>query len=304
MTHRKILVVGGAGLIGGHTAIHLASLDHEVTIAGRHAPTAPSLKRLAFARCDYLANDFGKAELSRFDTLVFAAGNDIRQFPPGEDESAYFERANTIGVPAFFERARKAGIARGVYIGSYYSALVPAERIQASGYMRSRLAADLGVRALASPGFATCTLDSPYTIGHIPQGPGGSLKVDIQYLITDPNPFAPTGGANYMSAHSFAQGVAGAIERAESGANYLMGDESLSHQTYFNRLLELLGREPDISVRTDPHPTMPDQILYAGKGATLAYEPDPRTLELLGYHRGDLGRTLAEAVAYYKTHKD
>lgn len=304
MTQRQILVVGGAGLIGGYAAMHLAALAHDVTIAGRHAPSAPSLKRLPFTYCDYLAPDFGKAELSRFDTLVFAAGNDIRQLPPGEDEGAYFERANTIGVPAFFERAKNAGVSRAVYIGSYYSAVVPPERIEASGYMRSRRGADLGVRALSGPGFSSCTLDSPYTIGHIPLGPVGSLKGDIHYLMSATDPFAPAGGANYMSVQSFAEGVAGAIERADSGANYLMGDESWSFESYFNRLLSLLGREPNIPVRPDPHPTLPDQILYAGKGVTIAYEPDPRTVNLLGYRRGDLNRTLAEAVKYYQVHSD
>lgn len=39
--------------------------------------------------------------------------------------------------------------------------------------------ADEGVRALSAPGFATCTLDSPYTIARIPEGQGSSLKAAV-----------------------------------------------------------------------------------------------------------------------------
>jgi len=303
MEKRRILVVGGTGLIGGVAAIHLSGLGHDVVIGGRRAPVAPSLARLPFVRCDYLGNDFGEDELSVYDTLVFAAGNDARQLPDDEDEAGYFERANAIGVPAFFERAREAGLSRGIYVGSYYSAVVSPEKVQASGYMRSRLAADQGVRALSAPDFVTCTLDSPYTIGHIPEGPGGTLKKVIEYLRDDPDPFAPEGGTNFMSALSFAEGIAGAIERGEVGANYLMGDENLTWQALFNRIRKMLGKETDIPVRTDSHPVVREKTFYAGKGATIAYEPDPRMLALLGYRRGDLDRTIAEAVNYYATHR-
>lgn len=304
MSGRRVLVVGGAGLIGGYAAIHLDSLGHDVTIAGRHAPSAPSLARLKYAYCDYLAPDFGKDELSAFDTLVFAAGNDIRQFPEGADEAEYFHRANTIGVPAFFERARDAGISRAIYVGSYYSAVVPPERVQASGYMRARLGADEGVRALSATGFDTCTLDSPYTIGHIPHGPGGSLVTEIRYLMSDVDHVAPPGGPNYMSAQSFAEAVAGAIERAEPGKNYLLGDECYTFQEHFNKLAALIGIEPNIPVSWDEHPIMPDVIHYAGKGTVVNYEPDPAVVSLLGYRRGDLPRTLAAAVEYCKANPE
>ena len=36
----KILIVGGTGLIGGHAALHLQSLGHEITIAARNPPPA------------------------------------------------------------------------------------------------------------------------------------------------------------------------------------------------------------------------------------------------------------------------
>jgi hypothetical protein len=102
-----------------------------------------------------------------------------------------------------------------------------------------------------------------------------------------------------MSALSFAEGVAGAIERASPGAYYLMGDENWSYEHYYNQLLAALGSDKRVAVRDKPHPSLPDEFLYAGRGATIAYEPDPAMVALLGYRRGDLKRTIAEAAAYY-----
>ena len=147
---RKILVVGGAGLIGAATALHLAELGHEVTIAGRTTPRSRMLQKLPFLRGSFLTEDFSVATLGLFDSLVFAAGNDVRQLPAGAGE-ARFDSANSKGVPAFFARAREAGISTAVYVGSYYSYVLPPERIDASGYLRSRRASDEGVRALAAP---------------------------------------------------------------------------------------------------------------------------------------------------------
>src|SRR3546814_14930834 len=66
----KILVVGGTGLIGGHAALHLQSLGHEVTIAARHSAQEQSaLASLPILIGDYVANDFTREQLADFDAL-------------------------------------------------------------------------------------------------------------------------------------------------------------------------------------------------------------------------------------------
>src|SRR3546814_18079202 len=61
----KILVVGGTGLIGGHAALHLQSLGHEVTIAARHSAQEQSaLASLPILIGDYVANDFTREQLA------------------------------------------------------------------------------------------------------------------------------------------------------------------------------------------------------------------------------------------------
>src|SRR3546814_6686369 len=91
----KILVVGGTGLIGGHAALHLQSLGHEVTIAARHSAQEQSaLASLPILIGDYVANDFTREQLADFDALVFADGNDIRHIEKDADEAAHWQRDN------------------------------------------------------------------------------------------------------------------------------------------------------------------------------------------------------------------
>src|SRR5262245_24196346 len=137
----KILVVGGTGLTGAHAALHLRDLGHRVTLLSRTAPTLDCLRDFDHLAGNYVDGELPVEALAHFDQMVFAAGADIRQLPPGEDEAGFFDRVNTRAIPRFFQRAKDAGIRRAVYVGTYYPQVVP-EKIQTSPYVRSRHLAD------------------------------------------------------------------------------------------------------------------------------------------------------------------
>jgi len=187
-----------------------------VSIAGRNPPNAKALSKLPFIRGSFLTADMTDTQSRGFDSLVFAAGNDVRQLPPGDDEDAYFHRANSIGVPAFFARAKAACIADAVYVGSYYSYVVP-QRVAANGYLRSRQAADDGVRALAGSNFKVCSLNARFTIGHIEGVAAVSLDAAVRYLLGQYGGRGPRwiipGGGNLMSTLSYAEAVDGGLAR-------------------------------------------------------------------------------------------
>jgi len=298
----NILVLGGTGLIGGHAALHLASLGHTVTIAARKPAEVAAqtpLATLPFLPIDYLADDLAREPLARFDTLIFAAGNDIRHVPPGDDEAAHWQRANVEGVPRFFARARDAGIRRAVCIGSFYPQVRP-ELVEKSAYVRGRKLADDGVRALASEGFQVCSLNAPFVVGHVPGLAVPGLAAHAAYALgrlPEIPVFAPPGGVNFISTQSLSEAVAGALERGENGKAYLIGDENLSFQDYFGEYFRAAGRPGQLAVLDREHPLLPDAVLYAGRGATLFYDPPAAETQLLGYRRGDVRGTLKEIVA-------
>lgn len=299
----KILVLGGTGLIGGHAALHLKRLGHDVTIAARKpAPADTPLGKLPQLTGDYLSDDFTKAQLTAFDTLVFAAGNDIRHVPPGDDEAAHWQRANVEGVPCFFAKARDAGIRRAIYIGSFYPQIRP-DLCETSSYVRGRKLADDGARALSSDCFHVCSINAPFVVGHVPGLIVPGMAAHAGYALgrfPQIPAFAPLGGVNFISTQSLSEAVVGALERGENGKAYLVGDENLSFQDYFGEYFAAAGHPGKIPTAENDHPLLPNSILYAGAGNTIYYEPDAAELKLLNYRRDDVKKTLQEIVDFYR----
>ncbi|MDR3418032.1 MAG: hypothetical protein P4L83_17805 [Nevskia sp.] len=174
--------------------------------------------------------------------------------------------------------------------------------MERSAYVRGRLLADEGVRALNAPGFRVCSLNAPFVVGTVTGLDVPGLAAHARYALGQMPQlpvFALPGGVNFLSTSSLSQAVAGALERGEGGKAYLVGDENLSFQQYFGELFLAAGRDEPIEVRDQEHPLLPDVVLYAGRGGTVYYEPDAAETALLGYRRGDVRRTLHEIVRFY-----
>lgn len=294
----NILIVGGTGLTGAHAALHLRNAGHNVTLQSRSAPALDCLRDFEHIAGTYLDDSISDDVLRDFDQLVFAAGADIRLLPPDEDEAVFFDRVNTQAIPRFFSRARDAGIARAVYIGTYYPQVVP-ERIEDNAYVRSRHLADEGLRALNSDTFSVCSLNAPFILGYVPGMALPHLEVLVQYAAgrLEGMPLvAPAGGVNHISSQSMSEAIAGALKRGVGGRAYLVGDENLSWKTYLEMYFDAVGNPTKLEVTTDEHPLFPDIILYGGRNAVISYEPDNNEL---GYSRNRIRATIAELVRAY-----
>lgn len=298
----KIIVVGGAGMIGGRAALHLKAKGHDVTIAGRNPPAAGTpLGDLPFLRVDYVNMDFDRDALGQFDALVFAAGNDVRHQPEGVGDQHWHD-ANSVGVPRFFEAAKKAGIKRAVNVGSFYPQAAP-HLVETNAYVKSRKVSDEGVAALADDGFVAMSINAPFVVGAVPGLVIPMFAAYTQYAEGKfaPMPeFAPPGGTNFISTQSLAEAIEGGLERGEPGGSYLVGDENLSFQDYFGAFFEGVGREKP-PVRDEEHPMLPDGAIFFGRGNSLFYDTDPKVAELLGYRRNDIVPAIQEIVAQYRS---
>lgn len=295
----KTLIVGGTGLTGAHAALHLRDAGHDVTLVSRSSPELACLQEFAHIPGDYVEDDIAADVLSRFDQLVFAAGADIRQVPPGADDEAFYQRVNVEAIPRFFARAKAAGVERAVYIGTYYPQVVP-EKIATSAYVRSRHLADEGLRALNSDSFTVCSLNAPFIIGHVPGLHQPHLAALVQYAagrMEGLSPVAPAGGVNHIASRSMSEAIAAALARGEGGRAYLVGDENLSWKAYLELFFAAAGNPVDLPVSGEAHPLFPDVILYAGRNATIAYEPEGPGEP--GYSRHNIRAAVAEIVAAY-----
>lgn len=299
----KVLVVGGSGFIGAYTALYFHDLGYDVTIMSRSAPKGSSrLSELPFVAGDFVSERFDDGRLEGYDWLIFAAGNDLRQFPKdgSETEEAYFQRANVEALPRFFEDARAAGISRAVYMGSYYSFVAP-QSIEKFAYIRSRHLADAAIISINSASFNVCSCALPYIVGVTPGYPAQHIQTYVQYAqgrLPDIPVFAPPGGANFMTCRSVAEAMLGGLLRGEGGKSYLVGDANLSWKAFLELWFEAAGRPVDLELREN-HPLVHDYSLaYMGYGAT-DYEPPAAEVALLGYRRGVVREEIENCMRYY-----
>lgn len=295
----KILVVGGTGLLGGHAALHLQSLGHQVTIAARKpAPASTPMAQLPFKTIDYVTGNTAMTDLQGFDALVFAAGNDIRHVPPDSDAAAHWLYANGEALPRFFALAREAGVRKAVLIGSFYPQ-VDISLTEKDPYVRSRHLACVGARALAAPGFDVCSINAPFMVGSVPGLPSPIFEAYTAYAkgqMGDMPVFGPTGGTNFMSVRSLSEAIAGALENGESGKAYLVGDENLRFADFFGLFFEAVGSDVKVPEQDQNHPLMPDEVIYAGRGTPVSYQPNAETQQHLNYRRNDIRNAVREAV--------
>lgn len=297
----KVLVIGGTGALGGHAALHLAAQGHDVTITGRSsAPAGTPLTELGFMAGDYVAGDFTADKLEGFDWMVFAAGNDPRHVPQGEDFGAWLKKANHEALPAVFAAAREAGVKRAVQLGSFYPQAAP-DLIAGNVYIQSRLAACQLARDEASHDFDVVSVNAPFMVGAVPGLPSAIFEPYVAWakgLIPIPF-FAPKGGTNFMSFRSLSEAIEGALERGEPGKAYLVGDENLTFREYFQLFFDSVGSDVVLEERDEELPLLPDIAIPQGRGNTISYEPDAGETALLGYRRGDVAAAVAEIAAQY-----
>lgn len=296
----KVLIVGGTGMIGGHAAVMLAQRGHEVVLGSRKpAREETPMARFPALIGDYSKGEFTPRELEGFDAVVFAAGNDIRHLPADVDADEFWRVMQIEGVPNFVRRAKQAGVGRVVQLGSYYHQVMP-HLAETDAYVRARKLADEGARALADASFNVSTLNPPSIVGALPGLPARRYETLAAWARgerPDIPDYAPAGGTNYMSVRSLGEAIAGALENAQSGRAYLVGDRNLRFCEFFQMIFDAVGASRRVEERDQEHPLLPDAFIVPGRGTVLAYEPDPGETALLGYARDDVERAVREVVA-------
>jgi nucleoside-diphosphate-sugar epimerase len=299
----KVLIVGGAGFIGSYVSLFFHDLGHAVTIMSRSPPKGTSrLNLLPFIPADYVNDDCGDGRLEGFDWLVFCAGNDLGNYPRDGSisQAEWFERTNVVALPRFFEAAKRAGIARAVYMGSFYSFVAP-KSIETIPYVRSRHLSDVAIRQLSSPDFNVCSCALPWIVGFTPglSNPHWEgLAKGAKGLIPWPD-FVPPGGGNFMTCRSVAQAMLGGLERGASGKAYLVGDVNLTWQDFYALWFEAAGNPCKLEVREEEHPILSQEIIAYNGGGTPNYEPPAEETVLLGYDRGVLFDEVQSCYKYY-----
>jgi len=294
------LIIGGTGNIGRYTALQLRERGEDVVVAGRNAPGPNSaLQDFPFIKGDFTKGEFSVDQMRAFDTIIFSAAVDSRLLPknmPIEERDALFLKVNGEEIPAFYQRARDAGVRRMAYIGSFYPQARP-NSVERFPYVKSRLLADERTRALATDSFHVVSLNAPAIVCGDASLPRDrhcdlarlALGVDVGFPF-----FAPIGGMNLMSIQSLYEAIVGGLEHGENGRGYLVGDENLTYADLLRMYLKAAGRDDvDFPVLNQTHP------LFGSQWAPINEEPvhyEPEGVKELHYRRYDIMRTVQGIV--------
>lgn len=261
----RVLVLGGTGFIGYHAVRLFRACGWDVTVLA--LPPLPAAGLLP-PEVEVVLADLSRqtdAELEELlkghDAAVFAAGADDRVTPKAP-AWPFFHNANVAQATRFFALARRAGVRRGVLLGSYFAHFARAwpelELARHHPYVRSRVEQEAAVLEAAQPDLELVILELPYIFGRMP-GRKPLWTPLIRYLAATPVVFYPRGGSNMVAVERVAEAVVGAATVGAPVGTYLVGDENLTWVEFTGRLTRLMGRRK-------PVVTLPDWSLRPGLG--------------------------------------
>ncbi len=317
MAERSVLILGGTGFIGWHSAHEFLRRGWQVTAVALPPLPAPNLfppsVRLELADFRMMSDDAFAALLEGHEAAVFAIGADDRTTPKAP-ASPFFKQANVDATVRFIRLCRRAGVSNVVLLGSYFSHFArlwpELELTRHHPYIRSRVEQEDAAIAEASSDIALAILELPYIFGAMP-GRVPLWKPLIDYVRAAPLILYPRGGTNCISVQHVAEAIAGAVGKS---GRFLIGDENLSWK-------DLLGRISALTGRRKPVVTLPDWLVCSGASLLRAlhslqdresglepvafvkvqtaetyFDPSPARAAL-GFGSGGLDEALAATIA-------
>ena len=259
----NVLMVGGTGFLGYHAVKELQRRGHRVTLLALPPLPAEGLfsadTLIQLADLNALSDEEVTALLSGQDGLVFAAGADDRLTPKAPSYPFFYH--HNVEVPRrLFALAHKAGVKRGVVLGSYFAyfhRIWPELHLtDHHPYIRSRVEQEQILIETGGADMAVMILELPYIFGSMP-GRIPLWKPLIQYIHSPFPLFYPRGGTNCVAVEHIAEAIAGALEAGKAGERYQIGDENLTWVQLLNKIGSALGRRKKVI-------TLPDWTVLAG----------------------------------------
>ncbi len=314
----NVFILGGAGFLGYYATLEFLRRGHHVTVLDRQAVQAellPAKVEIHLGNFDLMDDGEVRALMAGHDAAVFAAGADDRalQKPPAY---RYFYHANVEACSRFFRLARKAGIHRGTFCGSYFcyfDRIWPEKRLtEHHPYIRSRVEQEQEAISTGGDELEVMPLELPYIFGTMP-GRTPIWQPVVRYAASPWPLFFPKGGTNMIAVEHVAEAIVGAIERGRGGQRYLVGDENWTWKEWLERIAHLAGRPkrvitvPTPLVRLGLYGLLLSRRLKRLEGGLhpVAYadvqtentffDPTPYR-EALGYGQGGLEEALRRTV--------
>lgn len=259
----KVIIIGGTGFLGYHAVKELLAHRHQVSVVGLPPAPAPGLfpPEVKIHLCDVAALPDAEltALLAGHQALVFAAGVDDR-VTPKKPAYPFFLRHNVESVKRVFTLARRAGVKRGVVLGSYFAyfdRIWPEMQLSRHHpYIRSRVEQSAAAIAAGADAMSVSILELPYIFGSMP-GRVPLWKPLIHYILSPAPLFYPAGGTTCVTVHQVAQAICGAVEQGKPGTFYPIGGQNLTWVELLEWIARLAGKPKKVI-------TLPNAIVKLG----------------------------------------
>lgn len=252
---KKILVIGGTGLLGHATVRELVSRGYAVTSVALPPLPVPDLFEEMGGQVDSRLIDISELDdaalaelLAGHSAVMYAIGADERLTPPAP-ASRFFYEANVLPTQRVARIARSEGVGKLVVYGSYFAHFaetMPELRLKEHGYPMMRLLQEQVAFAEGDGAMDVMSLRLPYIFGTMPgRTPLWSMFVD-QIRGQDVFPSHENGITAAVTTRQVAQAAVGAMERGEHRGTYALGGMNLRHADFYRRIAERLGQETQI----------------------------------------------------------
>ena len=318
---KKILVLGGTGLLGYHTTLEL--LDKGYDVVSVSLPPMPVDDLWEGHNVEnHLFDINDKTDEEILDLLdgvygvMYAIGADERVVPDAPSFTFFYE-ANVRPTQRLARLSRQAGVERFVVYGSYFSEFTerwPEENLIEHGYPATRLLQEQIAFAEGEGAMVVNSLRLPYIFGTMPG------RMPLWKMFTDQVKGQATfpslqGGTTMVTVKQVAQAARGALEQGEHRKTYALGGINMKYQEFYQMMVDALGQNTQVPVV--PLETMmpiyegldaqakaegKEHGIHLAKGAQmnnrdLYIDPKP-VMEALGYEEDDVVASIKETLTF------
>lgn len=245
------LVTGATGFVGSAVARALIERGDRVRVLVRRGADDRNLQGMNVERAEGdLADPEAVARATAGCARVFHVAAHYSLW--SRDARAMY-RSNVEGTRTVLEAALHAGIERVVYTSSVGVLGIPAGDVgtvdtpvsladMVGAYKRSKFLAEEEARRMAERGLPLVTVYPSTPIGAHDLKPTPTGKVVVDFLAGRIPAYLDT-GLNYVSVEDVAAGHLLAMERAEAGGRYILGNRNMRFAEFLALLAEVAGRK-------------------------------------------------------------
>lgn len=322
---KEVLVLGGNGLLGYHTAQELVAHSYQVTsLALPRKPgqsDVPSGVIPVWGDLRELSNDYLQGLMAGKYAVFFAIGADERTIPRAP-AARFFYEANVLTTQRVARMAREANVKKFIVFGSYTAEM--ADRWPdlgyrtRNGYPRTRLLQE-EIACMEGMGVMdVMTLRLPYIFGLV-EGQRPLWQFVIDQVRAQQDPVVLPGSTSAVTARQVGQAAVGAMEHGKNGGRYAINSYTLTYKELYQLGCEAIGKDPHSVVVVPLEavlPTyeemqkqteaagiehgvhLPDTAVFQSRNAVN----DPDECAVLGIEDDDVVAAIRESLAWCVAH--